>query len=500
MTHFFPPLYGKRFIVCLLLGVLGTQLRAAKKPGKLVYVHNFAIPDSNIVFLERIINAAGSIGVCLPKDLLFVARGGVGLPKGGNNPKGRLFNLMSAKPSVDAFLIEGDDGKRIRVHVYFDTKYKDPMHLFVTNHEGTMILGASNTGVVNVWVKKITPPSEKKIDHIFKRKETFHAFPGKPIRLLRIATDDEHLCVLPEKAKQISVWEGSFSQKPAIYQHDTTIESMDFHPLSPTNFVMGDACGRILFMQPRTPNLYNRGLMVYDSIRVPNNEPIDQLYYSTSGQHVLAFTKNTNLYIFNDRTRDLYVAEKHIHDSTITGVTFLKEPNFFLTASLDKTVKLWSLEMGKSLFSLRFDSTVTGVSSSATQRFFLVFDKRDAVRQYFFNDYMLNSLFVLHNIRTDLTVNFRAWQDSRQKASVEQFMKLSSLSYLKSRFLRVVREGINKYATMAFYKNMVTLKTSEYDEQTGRMACVLDGFEDKFLVKIPVKDTNVFKLQQGGGR
>lgn len=456
-------------------------------------VVNFNIPDSNIFVEQMVLGTVGHIGCFLNNQSLFVAKG-----NGNINPKGKLFNLMSNNPALSSFYImsEGEDGsqKRIKVKTEFDQKHSLELMSLQSNHEGTAVIGTGNKGGVAVWLRKMSPPSDKKKDYVFRIFESQKVFDKKPIRALRIAPDDEHIGVLGTPANEILLWLQSFRTKPGKFIHDLPIESMDFNPLIPENFAIGDNRGRIMFVAPKFPGTYTREFLINDSISISPKEAISRLRYTPSGEHLLVITKKQNLYVYKTRPLGLYAKVFHIHDSDVTNIAFLKEPNYFVTSSLDRSAKVWSLESMKAIFTIRKKQPITDVSASSKDNLFILFDIKDSAYQYYFNDYILNSFFILNNIQKDIELAFKTWLKQREHSRPEDFLKISKKTYLQNKLLKLVREKINKYVEMAFYKNIVTLKTDGYDDNKGLLSCSMDGFEEGFKLKIDPKDTNFFKV------
>lgn len=452
-------------------------------------VKNFNIPDSNIFVEQRAMGAVGSIGCFLNDQSLFVA-------KGTTNPKGKLFNLMSSNPSLSTFYIVSDeDGiqKRLKVKTDFEQKHGLDLLSLQSNNQGTAVIGAGAKGGVAVWLRKMSPPSEKKIDYTFKIIELKKIFSNKPVRSLRIAPDDEHIAVLGTPANEVLLWLQSLRTKPGKYIHDRAIYAMDFNPLAPENLAIGDSIGRIMFVVPRFPGAYTKEFFVSDSLALPKREPISLLRFTPAGEHLLVLTKKRNLYVYNTRSLSPFGKIAHIHDSLITNIAFLKEPNYFVTSSLDRTAKVWSLEFMKPIFTIRKNNPITDISASSKDNLFMLFDSKDSAYQYYFNDYILNSFFILNNIQKDLEIDFRLWLKKREHSKPKDFMQLSKKTYLQNRLLKLVRSKINKYVEMAFYKNIVTLKTQGYENYKGLLSCSMDGFEGNFKLKIDPKDTNFFK-------
>lgn len=472
------------FTIANLFAVLSLMAQDSYPP-----VVNFNIPDSNIFIEQMALGGIGNIGCFLNNQSLFIA-------KGSANAKGKVFNLMSSNPNFSSFyIISEEDGiqKRVKVKTEFDQKHGLDLTSLQSNNEGTAVIGADSKGSVAVWLRKIIPPSDKKIEYIFKIVESQKVFNNKPVRSLRIAPDDEHIGILGTPDNEILLWLQSFRTKPGKYVHNLPIEAMDFSPLAPENVAIADSIGRIMFVVPRFPAAYTREFFVNDSLTLPHKEPISLLRYTPSGEHFLVITKKQNLYIYNSRSLQLYAKVAKIHDSDVSNIAFLKEPNYFITASLDKTAKIWSLESMNNIFTIHKNQPITDVSASSKDNLFMLFDLKDSAYQYSFNDYILNSFFIFNNIQKDLELDFKHWLRQREHSSQKVFLTISKKTYLQNRLLRLVSEGINKYVEMAFYKNIVTLKTEGYDNYKGLLSCSMDGFEGVFKLKIDPKDTNFFK-------
>lgn len=448
-------------------------------------VHNFNIPDSNIFSLEDEIRS-GSIGTFLNNEQLFVARGT------NINIKGRLFNLIGSNPSASSFFLADEEGRRTKYIFELDAKHNFNLTNLQSNHNGTAILGTDDKGYVIYWLRKLSQPSEKKRDFIYKIVDKVKLL-NKPIQELRIAVDDEHLSVLGKESKELLLWHQSFKTKPGKFGHHRMIFSSDFNPMSPEKFAVADSLGKIYFVAPRYPAAYTKEFFVEDSLSLPNPEPIVRLRYTPYGQHIIALTAQQNMYIYDVARRRPYLYLPHIHDSSITNLQFLKEANYFITGSMDSSAKIWSMELRRCIFNIKRSNPITDLSTSTRDNFFLLFDNKDSAYQYYFNDYILNSLFLLHNVSTEVQLDFKKWEHQRSKANTKNFLNYSRKSYLQNRLFNLIKENINKYAVMSFYKNMVTLKTESYDAEHKLLSCTMDGFKETFKIKIDARDTNFFK-------